>query len=279
VTYAKAESGVVLRATRTSGDALASGDSAAFTVNPGAATTLAFTTQPGSTTAGSLVAGPPAVAVRDNFGNTVTSSTASITIGIGTNPGGALSGTLTKNASSGAASFGDLAITKSGAGYTLTASATGLTGATSAAFDINQAPAFRLAFITQPANTSAGSALAGPPTVAVQDSLGNTVTSSTASITLAIGTNPGAGTLGGAKTKNAASGAAAFTDLSIDKAGSGYVLNASATGLAGATSNVFDITTGAAANLAFTRQPATPTPAALFPDLPQSSSRTVLAIR
>ncbi len=46
VIYSKAESGVVLTAARTSGDNLASGDSAPFTANPGAATKLAFITAP-----------------------------------------------------------------------------------------------------------------------------------------------------------------------------------------------------------------------------------------
>jgi YD repeat-containing protein len=137
VTYTKAESGVVLRATRTSGDVLTIGDSIPFTVNPGAASTLAFTTQPGSATAGSPIPGPPTVTVRDSSGNTVTSSTASITVAIGTNPsGGVLSGTTNQNASSGVASFSNLSINLAGIGYTLTASSAGLTSATSAAFNI-----------------------------------------------------------------------------------------------------------------------------------------------
>ena len=47
-TYTKAESGVVLTAARTSGDTLIAGDTAPFTVSPGAAARLAFTTQPGN---------------------------------------------------------------------------------------------------------------------------------------------------------------------------------------------------------------------------------------
>jgi YD repeat-containing protein len=137
VTYTKAESGVILTATSTSGDALTSGDSSPFTVDPGLATTLAFTTQPANTNAGSAIAGPPTATVQDNFANTVTSSTASITVAIGTNPsGGVLGGTTTNNASGGVASFSDLSIDQAGTGYTLTASSTGLTGATTNAFNI-----------------------------------------------------------------------------------------------------------------------------------------------
>jgi hypothetical protein len=137
VTYTKAESGVVITATRTSGDTLTSGDSAAFAVNPGTATKLAFTTQPGSVTAGSAITGPPTVTVQDAFGNTVTSSAASITVAIGNNPGGGvLSGTATRNASSGVAAFGGLSINQGGNGYTLTVSSSGLTGSTSDAFNV-----------------------------------------------------------------------------------------------------------------------------------------------
>ena len=242
VTYTKAESGVVLTASRTSGDNLAAGDSAPFTVNPGTATTLAFSTQPGNTTAGSALSGPPTVVVQDSLGNTVTSSTASITLALGANPGGGtLSGTTTKNASGGIATFSDLSINRPGTGYTLTASSTGLSGATSGGFDISVGAASVLAFSVQPGNTSAGSTIPGPPTVVVQDGVGNTVMSSTASITVAIGSNPGGGVLSGTTTKNASGGIASFSDLSINQAGYGYTLTASSTGLTGATSSGFNI--------------------------------------
>ena len=255
-TYSKAEGGVVLTATATSGDTLAAGDSAPFAVDPGAAAALAFTTQPGSVTAGSIVTGPPTVAVKDSFGNTVTSSTASIIISVGNNPGGStLSGTTSKNASSGTASFSDLSLDKAGTAYTLTASATGLTSATSSAFDISAGAAAKLAFVTQPGNSSAGNILTGPPTVVVQDSLGNTITSATASITVAIGSNPAGGVLSGTTTVNASAGSASFNDLSIDKIGTGYTLTAASTGLTGATSGAFNIGAGTATKLAFTTQP------------------------
>ncbi len=243
VTYTKAESGVVITAARTSGNNLSSGDSAAFMVSAGAASTLAFTNQPGNATAGASIPGPPTVAVRDSFGNTVTSSTASITIAVGTNPGGGtLGGTTTKNASDGLASFTDLSLDKAANGYTLTASASGLTGATSASFNVSAGSAAKLAFTVQPGNSTAGSSVAGPPTVAVQDSFGNTITSSAASITVAIGSNPGGGVLSGTTTRNASSGVAAFAGLSINEAGNGYTLLATSSGLTSATSSAFNVT-------------------------------------
>jgi len=137
-TYTKAESGVVVSATRTSGDTLTTADSPPFTVNGGAAVRLVFVTQPGNTTAGSTILGPPTVAFQDVLGN-VTSSGAPITVAIGTNPsGGTLSGNMTVNTGASVA-FTELSIDQPGNGYTLTASATGLEGATSNPFDITSA--------------------------------------------------------------------------------------------------------------------------------------------
>src|SRR6185436_17504490 len=112
----------------------------------------------------------------------------------GTNPGGGtLSGTLTATAASGVATFSNLSIDKVGNGYTLTAASAPLTGATSTAFNISPAGATKLAFTVQPTNTVAGVSIAPAVQVTVQDAFNNTVTSSTASITVAIGTNPGGG--------------------------------------------------------------------------------------
>ena len=51
----------------------------------------------------------------------------------------------------------------------------------------------------------------------VQDVNGNTVTTATNSITMAIGTNPGGGVLSGTNPVAAVAGVATFTNLSIDK--------------------------------------------------------------
>jgi hypothetical protein len=207
------------------------------------ATNLAITAQPGNAAAGAAIPGPLTVAVQDSLGNVVTSSTASITVVVGNNPtGSTLSGTLTRNAVSGVASFNDLSLDKVGNGYTLTVSSVGLTGTTSAPFNISPGAAAKLAFTTQPGNANAGSNIPGPPTVTVQDNFGNTVTSSTAAITMALGNNPGGGALSGTTTKNAVGGVASFSDLTINQPGSGYTLAASSTSLTGATSTGFDIT-------------------------------------
>jgi hypothetical protein len=77
-------------------------------VTSGPATQLAFTVQPSATTAGMLSFIFPAVEVTalDEFGNTATGFAGDVTVEIGTNAhGGALTGTSTRAAVDGVATF------------------------------------------------------------------------------------------------------------------------------------------------------------------------------
>jgi len=222
----------------------------------GAATQLGFVTQPSNTGAGAAITPSVQVAVQDAGGATVTTATNAVTIAIGNNPGGGtLSGTETVNAVAGIATFPGVSINAVGTGYTLTAAATGLTSATSNAFNITVGGAAGLAFRIQPTNASAGATITPAVRVAVIDAGGNTVTGSTASITLAFGSSPQGAVLGGTTTVAAVAGEATFSDLSIAMAGTGYTLVASATGLGTVTSSTFDISAGTATALQFQQQP------------------------
>ncbi len=194
--------------------------------------------------------------VLDARGNPVTSSTAAVTLVIGNNPGGgALAGVPSVAAVGGVASFSGLSLNRPGVGYTLLASSSGVTGATSAAFDIAAGAAAQLAFVANPVDTVAGAVLAPPVVVAIQDTSGNTLASATASIAVSILNNPGNSLLGGSGLVAAVNGIATFADLSLDKAGAGYTLLASAPGLGTATSAAFGVTAGAVSKLAFLVQP------------------------
>ncbi len=103
--------------------------------------------------------------------------------------------------------------------------------------------ATQLVFGTQPSNTLAGGVITPAVTVRITDAGGNLVTTDTRDVTVAIGTNPAAGTLGGTQTVAAVGGVATFSTLTIDNLGTGYTLVASASGLTGATSVPFNITT------------------------------------
>lgn len=107
---------------------------------------------------------------------------------------------------------------------------------------LNPAPT-NLTFRTQPVTTLP---LTTIPTVrvAVEDDLGNTMTSFTGTVTIAIGRNGGVvvpGTLSGTTTVAVVNGIATFSDLSIDQPGNGYTLRATASGLIGAESAAFNI--------------------------------------
>src|SRR5437870_13572304 len=93
----------------------------------------------------------------------------------GTNPtGGVLAGTTTVVAVNGVASFVTLSVHRAGTGYTLTAAAPDLTGATSTIFNIAAGPATRLAFSGQPSVTTAGSPVTPVVQVSAQENFGNT---------------------------------------------------------------------------------------------------------
>ncbi len=112
----------------------------------------------------------------------------------------------------------------------------------------SHAAAGKLAFTVQPSNTAATVAISPAIEVQVQDTDGNLVTTTNPQpqIILKIGTNPGGGTLAGTLTVTASGGVATFHDISIDKAGTGYTLVASAMDLTSATSASFNIIVPAA---------------------------------
>lgn len=116
----------------------------------------------------------------------------------------------------------------------------------------------KLAFtVNPPATTPAGAAIAPVITVAEQDGAGNTVPSAQDSIVIALGANPAGGTLGGTLRVKAVNGVATFSTLSLNKAGAGYTLVASAPGtsLTGATSTSFAVTAGAPTSLLVLQDP------------------------
>ena len=101
-----------------------------------------------------------------------------------------------------------------------------------------------LVFTTQPSTTLPLLPITPPVQVRVVDDLGNTLTTFTGSVTIAIGYNAGLvmpGTLSGTKTVSAVNGIATFSDLSIDQPGNRYTLAVSGRGLIPAESVPFNI--------------------------------------
>jgi Bacterial Ig-like domain (group 3) len=185
VTYSKAESGVILTATRTSGDSLLPGNSSPFTVNPGSLNHLLFLQQPTNTVAGQTIT--PAVTVEefDVNNNLLTNdNTTHVVMSIFTNPGsGTLSGSTNVIVSGGIATFSNLSINNVGNGYVLQAQAQpaslGIT-VTSNSFNVTSPGPTKLAFTTTAKSGVVGQCL-GAITVQTQDA-GGTPTNPTSAV-------------------------------------------------------------------------------------------------
>jgi hypothetical protein len=231
--------------------------SSPFRVSPGAVTQVLFGTEPGASTAGAPIAGPPAVHLADAYGNRQPAATDPVNLSIAANPGGdTLTGTTTVDAVAGVATFSDLVLRKAAAGYRLLASSGAATPGTSAAFTVGAGTATALELVAAPASAAAGAPLTPAPAFRVVDAFGNTTTSPPVAVTVALGANPSAGTLSGATAAATAAGAVSFPGLTIDRAGAGYTLTASAAGLGPATTAAFDVAAGPPAALVFLSQPA-----------------------
>jgi hypothetical protein len=216
-----------------------------FSITVGSATQLAFSTQPGGGANGAVWTTQPAVSVEDSGGNVVTSATNAVTLGIATQPGSGATLACTpnpKSAANGVASFAGCQIVGKAGSYTLSASAAGLTGATSTSLSITVGPATQLAFSTQPGGGNNGAVWTTQPAVSVEDSGGNVVTTNnTASVTLAIATQPGGGGTLSCTTnpKTATNGVATFAGCKITGRTGTYTLSARATGFTTVDSSGF----------------------------------------
>src|SRR5207245_2387188 len=230
---------------------LSTATSNAFNITAGPATQLVFGTQPGTITGGTNF--NPTVTVRalDGLGNSATSFTGNVTITLGANPGGGpLVGTPTVAAVGGVATFAQLSVNVAATGYTFTANATGFTPVTSVPFDVLIGPPTHVAFGAHPHDEIAGNVIGSPfVQLRVEDAGGNLVTTATNQVSVALGANPGGGTLSGTTTVNAVNGLATFNDLTLDKAGVGYTLVFSSPGLTSRESNTFNISPAAAARV------------------------------
>ncbi|MBL4848653.1 MAG: hypothetical protein JKY65_24285, partial [Planctomycetes bacterium] len=237
-----------------------------FTVTASTATALVWGTQPtalpGTTAEGAVISGPAGVTVTivDSAGVVVPGATNAITVQFGANPSsGNLSGTLTRSAVAGVATFDNLTIDQASALYSLSASSGALTPAQSNTFTVSASTARQLAFLAPPLAATEGGVINSPTGVTVQvfDSAGTLVTTATNPVTIQLGANPGSGTLGGTLTVSAINGVATFLNLTVDQAAGAllYSMTASSPGLTGATSAGFTVSPGAARQLGFLAPP------------------------
>ena len=223
----------------------------AFTVVP-RAMKLVFENAPSSVVAGGTLTSLR-VAAQDSTGVVVSTTLGTVTLALtGGTEGARLGGAVSAALVNGVATFADLSVNRTGTGYMLTASTTGLTSAVSGAFTVTEGPATALRFTTEQGNGVAGRALA-VMRVQAFDAQGNPALAFSGAVTLRLNVNPGGGTLGGTLTRTAVAGVATFDDVILTRSGSGYTLAATADGLTTGGTIPFDITSGAAGRLLVVR--------------------------
>ncbi|MHC4841299.1 MAG: beta strand repeat-containing protein [Planctomycetota bacterium] len=250
--------------------------SAQFDIVVGSAAALRISTQPGGASQASAFTTQPVLEIIDAGGNVVTSDnstavTASITAATGTS-GAVLSSPGTNNpatASSGVVTFTDLEIDLPGTAYSLDFDASSFTTVVSNAFNVAGAPS-QLAIQVQPAGAVAGAQFVTQPVIEVQDAVGAVVTSdNTTQVTVTISAGSGTFIGGSTTTVTASNGIVSFTNLGIDTAGSGFVLQFDDTlsSLTNVSSASFDVA-GIATQLAVVTQPSGAAPATVFTQQP-----------
>ncbi len=231
---------------------LSTSRSFSLTVNPAAASHLLFVQQPLGAVAGTIFSPAITVQLKDAFENNVHSAGDTVLVVL-TSGTGVLTGTTTRlTSAAGVATFDDLSINSTGS-KNITASRSGVTSATSAAFTITPGQPKTIVYLQQPSDAISDSMITPAVTVQVQDSLGNIVQTSGIAITTAIAT--GSGVLSGTTTQPTnSSGVATFANLSINLAGS-KTLAASGSGLTPAISGNFVISAGPATHIVIIQQP------------------------
>jgi RHS repeat-associated protein len=222
----------------------------------GAPAKVVLQTVPGSGTAGSALSPAVTVEVEDQFGNVLTGNTSTVTLAVGTGPGGFASGSTTSVATvNGVATFTNLLLDTEGT-YTLSASDGALAGATSGSIVVSPANAAKVVLQTVPGSGTAGSALS--PVVTVGD---------ISTVTLTVASGPGGFDSSSTTIAAAVNGLASFTNLTLDTAGT-YTLGASDGSLADATSGSIVISPTSAVNVVFKTVPSSGTTGqALSPSL------------
>jgi hypothetical protein len=228
------------------------GSPVTFTANalPGAATALSAGTVATSIVAGTSLA-PVTFTARDNFGNTATAFTGTVTVALGGSATASLLGTKTATAIGGVATFSGLGVNTVGTGYTLSATAPNLTATTSAAFAVTPAAAASLQFAAPLASSVTADNPVPVFSVNALDPFGNLATGFTGAVTLAVSGTSATGTaLSGTTSVAAIAGVARFDGTRLQRAGTGYQITAASGGLTTATSSAFAITPGVPANCA-----------------------------
>jgi hypothetical protein len=253
LSVSKAGTGLVLKAAHGGKEFF----SQPFNVGHAAANAVAIVAGPSEIEAGQPFAPNLQVRVNDAFGNQAAGASGEVVVTLvdAASTGARLLGAREARVTNGVAVFPNLSVDKAG-DFTLSFTGASLTAATSAAFKVNPGKGTFLAITSGPAASSVAGAALGPVVVEARDARGNLDRKASGSVTVVLN---GEATLGGTRTAAFTDGRATFSNLRIEKAGTGYTLTATSADRVPATSASFDVVAAAAASVEFTSAPTTGT--------------------
>ncbi|MGH7702476.1 MAG: beta strand repeat-containing protein, partial [Gemmatimonadales bacterium] len=204
----------------------------AIALSPGLAAKLALVTQPSAVARSGLVLPQqPVVQVQDGAGNPVDTVGVSITSAIATGSGGLTGTNPITSTSGGVAAFADLVITGAVGGHTLSFTAPGTTGVTSAPLMLEAGLAAQLAIQAgDNQSATAGTAVSVLPSAKVTDGSGNPVAG--VDVTFAVDSGGGAA-VPTTPVPTDTAGLATVTSWTLGPVVGRNTLVATATGLAG----------------------------------------------
>jgi hypothetical protein len=168
-----------------------------FTATANPPVKLGYSVQPTNQTAGTAFG--VTVVVQDVNGATVPASSAGVSLTLNGGPAGTLQGTATATASQGVATFSNLVITRAGT-YTITASSSPLTSATSSSFTISAAAPQTIAINAGNSQTAVEGTILGvaagttAPSVIIKDAYANPVSGVGVTFAVASGGGSASGT-------------------------------------------------------------------------------------
>jgi streptogramin lyase len=224
-----------------------------ITVTPAAPSQLGVTAPPPDPVIAGIGFGL-AVSAEDAYGNPTPSLSGQVTVATtGISGSGTLGGTTTVSPSGGIALFSGLVLDLAGT-YGLQVSSAGLGSAAVGTITVAPAAASQIIVMTQPPGSLTAGAGFGFQ-VEAEDPYGNLATGFDGLLTAALSVNDSNATLAGPVTAVASQGVASFAGLAVERAGSGYTVQVTGNGLAGATTSAFDVTPAAAAQLVISAPP------------------------
>jgi hypothetical protein len=225
-------------------------------VTPGAAAALVISVPPPSSAqSGVPFSSQPSIQLQDEGGNAVPQG--GVVVSVSLSGGGTLIGSTTATTNgSGTATFSGLGISGlAGSTYSLSFTASGLTGTTSGSITLAAGAAAQLTITTQPGGATSGMAFTTQPAIQVRDAQGNPVSQSGVIVTASIASGGGATLLGSGTATTDASGLAQFSGLGLSGPAGNYTIGFASAPLSGVTSGTIVLAGGTPAQLVIQTQP------------------------